>query len=683
VISRRSSTLLATALALVVACGTGAALWRFKAPSYVRHRLEQITGHRVSIGGLHLSARLEIVATDVRVAGAPPFESQSLARAERVVVRLRGPGGFWSPSEVVVDGLDIEYLATTVGDNLRSPTSSAARHQPAARTQGSQGFPHILVHNARVHGSLASSIGPRINFRAPSVEIERDTNGHVQASLDRVVVDVEHWLTLRAQGLALQLDHGQLVVVSPGQVSVEMPGGGPVLEDLALRATAATSGTEFDLQSRDGQKQKFHLRARLDAQTADVSLDGQDLPLRAFAAWGARPTLGFEKAKATLRAAVVLDRATLLADYRFDGTVVGLDCVHPALDTTPWRDQSASLRLHGQADLGSRRIKVTEGTVKALAATFTLSGAVELGATLRGSLVIATPEDAPLSCASLLMGQPAPIQRALSGFAVDGKLGLQVSLGFDAGDWEALRLGIEVAPLCSVKSEPRSLADLLPVLRKPPKDGLTRLPLGPAHPDYVPLAKMPKHLPGAFLTSEDSKFFHHHGFDTEMIRHALAQDLENHSFDRGASTITQQLAKNLFLSQKRTLARKLEEAVLTWRLQNLLSKDRVLEVYLNVIELGPGIQGVKQAARVYFGKDVANLTPLESAHLAALTPNPHALARRFRDGQVDEGWLQRLYDLLGMMKRHGRLSAEELATARTSNLVLRNLGDDGASHGKQ
>jgi membrane peptidoglycan carboxypeptidase len=254
---------------------------------------------------------------------------------------------------------------------------------------------------------------------------------------------------------------------------------------------------------------------------------------------------------------------------------------------------------------------------------------------------------------------------------------------FDASAWENLSLDVDVTPLCEVRRESTALAALLPTLLKPKvKDQTpTTLPLGSLHPDFVPLAQMPKFLPSAFLTSEDSKFFHHHGFDMDMIRHALAQDLENRSFDRGASTITQQLAKNLFLTHRRTLARKLEEAVLTWRLQRLLSKDRVLELYLNVIELGPGIRGVKEAARVYFGKDVAVLTPLESAHLAALTPNPHVLARRFRDGQVDEGWQQRLYDLLGMMKRHGRLSAAELASARTSKLVLRDLSQDVGPRG--
>jgi membrane peptidoglycan carboxypeptidase len=205
------------------------------------------------------------------------------------------------------------------------------------------------------------------------------------------------------------------------------------------------------------------------------------------------------------------------------------------------------------------------------------------------------------------------------------------------------------------------------------------LPLGPFHPDFIPLLQMPRPLPSAFLTSEDSNFFRHHGFDLDMIGHALAQDLENRAFDRGASTITQQLAKNLFLTQRRTLARKLEEAVLAWRLQRLLSKDRVLELYLNVIELGPGIRGVKQAARDYFGKNVSAITPLEAAHLAALTPNPHVLARRFRDGEVDEGWRQRLYDLLAMMKRHGRLSPAELDAARISKLVLRDRSQDVAA----
>jgi monofunctional biosynthetic peptidoglycan transglycosylase len=184
---------------------------------------------------------------------------------------------------------------------------------------------------------------------------------------------------------------------------------------------------------------------------------------------------------------------------------------------------------------------------------------------------------------------------------------------------------------------------------------------------------MPAHLMAAFLTAEDGRFFAHRGFDLEMIRRALAHDLEMRSFAKGGSTITQQLAKNLFLPQSRTLARKMEETVLAWRLQTLMPKKRVLELYLNVIELGPNIRGVKQAARAYFGKELGDLRPIESAHLAALTPNPQGLARRFRDGRVDDGWMQRLYDLLGMMNRSGRLSRSDLSAARAGKLTLRKI----------
>jgi membrane peptidoglycan carboxypeptidase len=291
----------------------------------------------------------------------------------------------------------------------------------------------------------------------------------------------------------------------------------------------------------------------------------------------------------------------------------------------------------------------------------------------RGSLHVKTP--APLPCGRLLPAQPAPVREALAGLRLAGNLGLGVSVTFDAAMWDALALDVNVDPLCEVTAEPTALATLLQALDEgtAPSGPAAALPLGRYHPDFVPLAKMPAHLPAAFLTAEDGRFFAHHGFDLEMIRRALAHDLEMQAFAKGGSTITQQLAKNLFLVQTRTLARKFEETVLAWRLHTRLDKKRLLELYLNVIELGPNIRGVKQAARAYFGKEIGELHPIESAHLAALTPNPYGLARRFRDGRVDDGWLQRLYDLLGMMNRSGRLSRAELAAARAGKLSLRKI----------
>ena len=678
---RRRLTFIFTFLALSLVCGTAALLWQWKAPAFVRRRLEQLTGHRVTIGGVSLTHRLEIVARDVRIAGAPPFESQTLARADRVIVHVRGPGGFWSPSEVVIDGLDIEYLGTAAGDNLRVASPPTKRETPASKNSGPSAIPKVIARNVRLRGSLAVPHAPRIEFRVPQAEFERKLDGTVQAALHHMVIDAEGWGSLRALALSGEYDRHRLILASGGDVAIEVPGGGTLIENLAIAGNLSGMKADVEIQSRGTPAKQVLLAGRWQPGTLEIAMDAHDVPLRALGAMAANRAIGLENAKASLHASITVDRAR--ADFEFEGKVRGIDLLHPAIDLVPWRNQAGSLTLRGNADFASGRIDIVDGGLKALSAPLSFTGWVELLQAPRGSLVLSTLRHAPLSCGALLLGQPGPVKEALSGLEVDGKLGFKMAVEFDASAWENLSLDVQVEPLCSVRREANALASLLPVLLKPAASALapTKLPLGSLHPDFIPLSQMPRYLPSAFLTSEDSKFFHHQGFDLDMIRHALAQDLENRSFDRGASTITQQLAKNLFLTHRRTLARKLEEAVLTWRLQKLLGKNRVLELYLNVIELGPGIRGVKQAARVYFGKDVAALTPLESAHLAALTPNPHVLARRFRDGQVDEGWQQRLYDLLGMMKRHGRLSSAELAAARTSKLVLRDLSQDVTTRG--
>ena len=126
-------------------------------------------------------------------------------------------------------------------------------------------------------------------------------------------------------------------------------------------------------------------------------------------------------------------------------------------------------------------------------------------------------------------------------------------------------------PRCRVTREPDLLQALLPRLRGAPAaaagGGARRsLPIDSQHPDYVSLSRMPPWLPAAFITAEDGRFFDHPGFDLEIIRRALAHDFEVADFAKGASTITQQLAKNLFLGPERTFGRKLEELVLAWRL---------------------------------------------------------------------------------------------------------------------
>jgi monofunctional biosynthetic peptidoglycan transglycosylase len=139
---------------------------------------------------------------------------------------------------------------------------------------------------------------------------------------------------------------------------------------------------------------------------------------------------------------------------------------------------------------------------------------------------------------------------------------------------------------------------------------------------WVPLSQISPHLPRAVIVAEDASFYRHQGFDWEGLKEALTRNVQRGELSRGGSTITQQLAKNLYLSPEKSLLRKAHEALLTWAIERTLTKKRILELYLNVAEWGDGVFGAEAAARHHFGKPAAELTPEEAALLAAMLPSP-------------------------------------------------------------
>ena len=148
---------------------------------------------------------------------------------------------------------------------------------------------------------------------------------------------------------------------------------------------------------------------------------------------------------------------------------------------------------------------------------------------------------------------------------------------------------------------------------------------------FVPYTKISPYLKEAVLASEDDEFFDHPGFNWEAIKKAAVYDWKKKRFARGASTITMQLARNLYLSPSKNPIRKLRELLITMKLERELSKQRILELYLNVVEWGPGIYGCEAAARHYYGKSCASLTMPESAYLASILPSPRRLGRHSPD----------------------------------------------------
>jgi monofunctional glycosyltransferase len=139
---------------------------------------------------------------------------------------------------------------------------------------------------------------------------------------------------------------------------------------------------------------------------------------------------------------------------------------------------------------------------------------------------------------------------------------------------------------------------------------------------WAPLSRISSHLQRAVVVAEDASFFVHEGFDWQGIRDAALHNFEAGEMKRGGSTITQQLAKNLYLSSERSLLRKTREALITRSLEHHLTKERILELYLNVAEWGRGVYGAEAAARHHFGKSAADLTMSEAAWLAAILPSP-------------------------------------------------------------
>ncbi len=139
---------------------------------------------------------------------------------------------------------------------------------------------------------------------------------------------------------------------------------------------------------------------------------------------------------------------------------------------------------------------------------------------------------------------------------------------------------------------------------------------------WVPLDRVSPNLVKAVLIAEDNKFWEHKGFDYEAIEKAIEKNIEAKKFESGASTISQQLAKNLFLSPSKNPVRKIKEAILTWRIEKSLTKRRILELYVNVAEWGDGIFGIEAAARHYFGVSAAGLSAQQASRLAAVLPNP-------------------------------------------------------------
>lgn len=203
------------------------------------------------------------------------------------------------------------------------------------------------------------------------------------------------------------------------------------------------------------------------------------------------------------------------------------------------------------------------------------------------------------------------------------------------------------------------------------RDGTERVvELQPGSGTYTPLAEISPYMVSAVLTTEDGGFWRHKGFLPSQFEAALRRNVEAGRIRLGASTITMQMVKNVLLSHERTLSRKLQELFLTWYVERSLPKERIMEIYLNVIEFGPGVYGVTRAARHYFGKTPGELTPPEAAYLALMLPTPVRRHVYYCEGGLDAKFKVKHRRILTYMHERGRLDDATYAAWKDAEITF-------------
>lgn len=331
------------------------------------------------------------------------------------------------------------------------------------------------------------------------------------------------------------------------------------------------------------------------------------------------------------RATLALDQWRMRGgnlEFEVQGQAPVFHAVHPRLSVDPVRVQNASGILKGRigpdfVELDSSSTLRLHRLQSRFYARWTQGTSPAMD--LRWSTAWTPSTD-------FLASLPRGIFRGVQGMRAKGSLRFVFSLQLEDKSPEACRFyskledrGFRITQMGAVDlaKMSRPFEHLIHLNDRPVR---TRI-LGPSDPYFAPLSQIPFTVQQAIMTGEDGDFYHHRGFYAEAFRRSIALNYRKGRFARGGSTLTMQLVKNVFLSPRKTIARKAEELLLTWIIehQKLTSKARMMEVYLNVIEFGNNIWGIREATRYYFGKEPSELTPIESVFLAGLVPRPRVL----------------------------------------------------------
>ncbi len=416
----------------------------------------------------------------------------------------------------------------------------------------------------------------------------------------------------------------------------------------------------------------------LKTRDASVSFSGGPLSLALLGFdEGALGLVDVDRATVTARGRVALAGEGGALTFDVEAGVRSLAINRPSFAAETLRGVDATLLARGaMSDGGGLRLDDAEVSLGALHVA--AHGSAEGDADhLAGSFGFEVPKT---SCEALLQSMPAALVPTLDGAEMDGTFGARGKLVFDSRAIDDLVLDWKTDDGCSMTLVPEALARerfLEPFEHTVylPDGTLGTETTGPTTDDWTPLDRISPYMQVAVLTTEDGAFYRHHGFNRAAIRNALVADLKAGRFLRGASTITMQLAKNLFLFRDKTLSRKLEEIILADYAEQVFSKKELMELYLNVIEFGPDLYGIGKAAFHYFGRKPDELNVAECFFLASLLPAPLRYGKLADKPRLSENWTNHLRQWMGIAAKNDLLSPEELTQALSEEVVFHDPKD--------
>ena len=667
----RERRILAATAALALGVPIGAAAW-------VGGRTDALAAHLGATGGV--AARIGRVDADLTgtirltdVALGELFAADSIEASVALQSLLEGQLG---ADEIRVAGPRAAIAIDANGDSDLSRLVRRFAHAGTTHARSGARVRRIVVSS----GALTAQVAGLGEVSADDVELVPDAEG-VRVITGKIrmtggAANVHGTIELARSSAELVLPHVRfgrvLAVAGGGTVTIASPTGSRTVTVRDVAIGRLQPGGSLELYGAiDDAGVPRAIAAELsstksqDAPTSELSLTvrGDRVPLGALSSLAPH---GVELDSARATGELMIRRQGEALQLTLEGAVDGVRLDHRAIAPQPI---ALGAGIHAQLTISPEAIAVERLAFEVGAAHWTASGWLRRGTPVSGQLDLKL---ASAPCAALVASIPVEIRGPLDGMVATGMFGGRGHLAIDlaAPLGEGVELDTSLDNRCEVTAEPpgADVTVLAGVTDQTFADG-THAPVGRGTPSWFELYRLPFWVSGAFISAEDARFLDHRGFDVHQIARSLEIDLRDRRLARGGSTISQQLVKNSFLTHRRSLDRKIQEAILTWRLEARLDKKTIIERYLNVIELGPHVFGIRAAALYWFGTSPRELSVRQAAFLAALTSEPQSMSHRVRHaGGLDTDSAARVDIILRAMYRDGVLDKERFDSARDAPL---------------